>query len=303
MSDFYQNKYFDYEILNRAIQEVQNSYHFIDIGTIGTSLLGRQIPYISLGKGKKNILYIGTHHGMEWITSAILIRFVNEYAKEYTRGGNIYDISSRVLFETRKIYIIPMLNPDGVDYSIHGVNKNNPLKDQLIKMNKNNLDFTNWQANARGVDLNHNYQYGFKEYKIIEHNLGICNGAPGKFSGLYAESEPETKSLCSFVRFINPSLALSLHTQGEEIFYTSGEKSPPNALPIVKTISRLTGYKISIPTGSASFGGFTDWFIDEFNKPSFTLECGLGKNPLPYDDLDKIYSKLKRALYTIPILV
>ena len=90
---------------------------------------------------------------------------------------------------------------------------------------------------------------------------------------------------------------------GEEIYYTSGDKFCRSSLSLAKTISRLTGYKISFPEGSAKYGGFTDWFIDEFNQPSLTLECGLGTNPLPFSDFESIYSKLKRALFTAPILI
>ena len=302
-NNYFQEEYFDHKIMENIINEIANRYNFVKVGNIGKSILGRSLPLITLGKGNKSVIYIGAHHGMEWITSALLVRFVQDYSSEYYSGGKIYDVSTRVLFETRKIHVIPMLNPDGVNYCIHGINANNVLKERLIKMNGNSDDFTHWQANARGVDLNHNYSSGFREYKIIEKDLGIYQGAPSKFSGDYSESEPESKALCDFVRYEIPHLALSLHTQGEEIYYTSGNKSAADSLPIVKTLSRLTGYRISIPTGTASYGGFTDWFIDEFDRPSFTFECGLGVNPLPFSDFDKIYTSIKRALFTAPILI
>lgn len=296
------SEYFDYKKLEKTIIEFKNRYDFFDVGTLGCSILGKSIPRITLGNGKKSVIYIGAHHGMEWITSALLMQFVHDFCEEYKNGGKLFDISPRILFETRKIHIIPMLNPDGIDYSIHGINTDNVIYHRLIKMNNKSTDFTHWQANARGVDLNHNYNAGFEEYKIIERNGNISNGAT-KFSGEYSESEPETRALCNFVRFEHPDLALTLHTQGEEIYYTSGEKSSSTSLSIAKTLSRLTGYKISFPTGTAKYGGFTDWFIDEFDKPSFTLECGLGENPLPFSDFEKIYSQIKRALFLSPILI
>lgn len=297
------NDYYDYESLTRSINNLIEKYSFVDLGTIGNSILGHDIPRITIGKGNKSVIYIAGHHGMEWITSAILIKFLYDYCEEYKNDSLFGGISSRVIFETRKIHIIPMLNPDGIDYSIHGVSSNNILKDRLVKMNNNSLDFSSWQANARGVDLNHNYAVGFKEYKSIEKELNIINGANSKYSGEHPESEPETKALCNFVRYEMPELALSLHSQGEEIYYTCGEHSAHNSLPIAKTIARLTGYEISLPSGTAQYGGFTEWFIEEFNKPSFTIECGKGKNPLPITKLDEIYSRLKRALFTIPILI
>ena len=302
-NDLFESDYFDYNALENVLKDIQNKFQFVEINNIGKTILGRSIPRITLGKGNKSVIYIGAHHGMEWITSALLVKFIYEYANYYQNGNQEFGISTRILYETRKIHVIPMLNPDGINYSIHGIEYNHILKERLLKMNKNSDDFSHWQANARGVDLNHNYSSGFREYKILEKDLKISNGAPTKFSGNHPESEPETKSLCDFVRYELPSLALSLHTQGEEIFYTSGGKSAHNSLPIVKTLSRLTGYKISFPTGSASYGGFTDWFIEEFNRPSFTIECGLGINPLPFSNFDKIYSTIKRALFTTPILI
>ncbi len=294
---------FDYLELKKALDVLLTRYTFLDVGSIGSSIFGRTIPRITLGRGKKSVIYIGAHHGMEWITSALLIKFIEDYCEEYQNGAHIFDVSTRVLFETRRIHIIPMLNPDGVDYSLHSLSDNNIIKNRVIAMNGGSSELTHWQANARGVDLNHNYASGFSEYKSIEKELGLYKGAPTKYSGEYPESEPEVRALCNFVRFEAPELALSLHTQGEELYYTSGEHSAPNSLPIVKTVSRLTGYKIALPQGSAKYGGFTDWFIDEFDKPSITLECGKGENPLPFSELDSIYVRIKRALFTAPILI
>lgn len=296
------NKPFDYNEMMNKINDLKSDYEYLSISSIGKSILGKDIPLITFGKGKKSVVYIGGHHGMEWITSALLVNFIKDVCYEYENKRNIFNISTRILFETRKIHIIPMLNPDGIGYAIHGISNDNVLKERLLKINKGK-DFSHWQANARGVDLNHNYNSGFNEYKIIEQDLNISSGAPTKYSGEYPESEPETRAICNFIRWERPELALTLHTQGEEIYYTSGDKSCMNSLSIVKTISRLTGYQISFPSGTAQYGGFTDWFIEEFDKPSFTMECGLGKNPLPFSDFDKIYSVIKRALFTVPILI
>ena len=296
------NKPFDYDELTRKINELKSEYEFLNISNIGNSILGKNIPIITLGKGKKSVIYIGGHHGMEWITCALIVNFVKDICCEYFKQSNMFDISVKVLLETRKIHIIPMLNPDGIEYAIHGISPNNVLQERLTKINKSN-DFSHWQANARGVDLNHNYNVGFREYKIIERQLNISNGAPTKYSGEYPESEPETRAICNFIRWEQPELALTLHTQGEEIYYTSGENFCINSLQLVKTLSRLTGYKIAFPTGTAKYGGFTDWFIEEFDKPSFTLECGLGENPLPFTDFNKIYPRIRRALFTAPILI
>ena len=50
---------------------------------------------------------------------------------------------------------------------------------------------------------------------------------------------------------------------------------------IAEKIAEECRYKVSTPIGTAAFGGAKDWYIQEFSKPSFTIELGYGKNPLP----------------------
>ena len=234
--------------------------------------------------------------------TSVLLKFIEDYVSAYEKFAQLYQINLRYLFKTRKIYIVPMLNPDGVEYRLNGVNDDNPIKDRIISYNGGE-DFSKWNANARGVDLNHNYDAYFEEYKEKERELGIINGKT-KYSGEYAESEPEVASLTNFIRYNVNELEgiLTLHTQGEEIYYNSKELVPPKAEHIARLLSRLTGYKPCHSQGLGACGGLTDWFVKEYNKPSFTLECGEGENPLPTSQAMTIYSKLKESLFTFPIL-
>ena len=163
-------------------------------------------------------------------------------------------------------------------------------------------DFTNWQANARGVDLNHNYDADFAAYKALERELGICGGCASKYSGEAPESEPETGALCNYLRFNKPSALMTLHTQGREIYYTSGGKYPSGSKTAANKLAELTGYKLREPEGTAAYGGLTDFCIQKLGVPAFTIECGKGKNPLPKGDLTMIYSDLRKALFTFPSL-
>ena len=81
-----QSKPFDYDTMLQLIYEIKDKFPFIKIGSIGESLLGRSLPLITLGKGKKSVIYIGAHHGMEWITSALLLNFVNDFCNDYANG-------------------------------------------------------------------------------------------------------------------------------------------------------------------------------------------------------------------------
>ena len=290
---------FDYAALMRCIRVLADCYDFLGFAYLTETAMGRGIPLIKLGEGKKNIFYIGAHHGAERITAAVLVKFLAEFCAHVKRGSAVCGMNPEYITKTRTLYIVPMLNPDGVDISANGAPLDGLWRERLVKMN-GSTNFTNWQANARGVDLNHNYDADFAEYKQIESELDILCGAPSKYSGEAPESEFETGALCNFLRFNTPSALMTLHTQGREIYYTSKGKCPPESLAVAKKLSSLTGYKLREPSGSAAYGGLTDFCIQKLYVPSFTLECGKGKNPLPKGELPYIYSELRSALFTFP---
>ena len=258
---------------------------------LGSTLLGKGIPLLSLGDAdaKEAYLYVGAHHGMEHITSSVLLTFAKDFLEETKADGA----------PSYLIYVVPMLNCDGVDIEINGAPEGCPLRERLLRMNGSE-GFSKWQANARGVDLNHNYDAGFRRYKEIEGGLGITGGAPTKYSGEYPESEPEVGALCNFIRFnANIKGCLTLHTQGEEIYFGDSSRVP-GAEEIAARLGELTGYKVCRPEGTALYGGMTDWVTSSLGLPCFTVECGRGENPLPSSGLPAIYSRLRSLLFTFP---
>ena len=77
---------------------------------------------------------------------------------------------------------------------------------------------------------------------------------------------------------------------------------PPRARALAHLLERITGYKLEYPNEAiAGYGGCKDWFISEFNKPGFTLECGKGVNPLPLSDFVYIYATLEEALISLAV--
>ena len=252
---------------------------------------------LRIGSGSRAALYVGTHHAMEHFTAPLLLKAADELCRSIRDGRYIYGIDPSFPDRARTLYIVPMLNPDGAELQINGADPMNPLYPRLVKMNGSD-DFSRWQANGRGVDLNHNYNAGFREYKRIEEEAGIRGGAPTRYSGMYPESEPECSALCSFVRRTGIMKLFSFHTQGEEIYYDYNGYAPPGAVSIAKRCERISGYRLAQPEGMASYGGLKDWYILEYDRPSFTVECGKGENPLPYTDLKPVYNRLRELLMT-----
>ncbi|MBO4982723.1 MAG: hypothetical protein J6D23_01575 [Clostridia bacterium] len=295
---------FTHNQLMEELNELQLNHEELNISYIGESVFTKSIPIVTLGdrSAQKSVLYVSTHHANENVCTSVMLNFIRDYLEAYERYGQMYQINTRYLYKMRKIYIVPMLNPDGVEYRLQGIKDDNPIRDRIINYNGSE-DFSNWSANGRGVDLNHNYTAYFEEYKKIEKELGITNGR-AKYSGEYPESEPEVSALANFIRLHMDEIegVLTFHTQGEEIYCKSREKALSKAEYIGKLISRITGYKLSESNGTGQYGGLTDWLIKEYDKPSFTIECGIGENPLPISQITDIYLKLKEILFTFPIL-
>lgn len=295
---------FDHHALMEALRRLDERYSFFEFSYLSTSMLDREIPLIKLGHGARGVLYVGAHHGMEWITAALLTVFAHDLCEGLECNRRIGGLAIDLIFKTHTLYIVPMLNPDGVEYQIHGICEDNPLFERLLSMNGGSVDFSRWQANARGVDLNHNYDAGFSEYKKIEEESKIPEGAPTKYSGVAPESEVEVRALCDFIRFHDTLRGvMTLHTQGEEIFYRTENIALPHTDAIAARLSRLCGYRRSIAEGASAYGGLTDWCVQKRNLPSFTVECGKGINPLPFSNLYSIYSTIRQMLFFFPTLL
>lgn len=293
----------DYETVREIINIFAQRYNFLSVTSIGETVLGKSIYMVDIGshEAETEVFYVGSHHGTEWITTLVLLRFINEYCEYYKNSSVAFGINIRKLFQNRCIHIVPCLNADGVDIHLNGVDEKCVLYDRLIKMS--NGDFSKWQSNARGVDLNHNYNAGFYEYKLLESTKGIEAG-PTRYSGVAPESESEVGAVANYLRFNEKIKAvITLHSQGETIYYTSDGKCPDGSYAVAKQMELLTGYSLDEPKGLSSYGGLTDWYIKEIGKPSFTVECGLGENPLPLSDFYKIYSDLRRMLFSFPLLI
>lgn len=291
----------EYTAMMLEIRCLEREFSELSVQTVGRSLLGRELPCLSFGRGRDAVLYVGAHHGMEHITSALVLRFVREFLSS-GRDASICGVSCAYLRARFRYFVLPMQNPDGVSLSVGGLGTAGILSERLLRMNGGSSDFTKWQANARGVDLNHNYDAGFWEYKRLEGKLGIYGGGPTRYAGEYPLSEPESAAVAALLRAVAPVGILTLHTQGGEIYYTAGGYALPRCASVARAMARHAGYRASVPEGAAAYGGLTDYAVSRLGIPSYTVECGRGENPLPDASLPMLYAELRKLLWLAPIL-
>lgn len=144
------------DLLTLNINALKIVYPFLELQTIGNSVLGRSIRAIKFGNGTKEILYVGSTHSNEWITTPLLMKFLENLSKSYVNNVNIFGINPKELFNSVSLYIVPMLNPDGVDL-VTGLLTENTWgyrNAQRISNNFPDIPFPNgWKANIEGVDL------------------------------------------------------------------------------------------------------------------------------------------------------
>lgn len=291
-------KVYTYAHLKKDIEAIRNDFPQAEITTIGKSIWGRDLFCIRLGTGAKKLIYNGAHHGMEWLTSAMLMRFVKDFFSAEREGKALGGFNVQTLSRRSSVYVVPMVNPDGVELSAKGVPHllSAEKKRGLLGINPKG-NFENWQSNARGVDLNHNYDAEWKKSKALEKEYGILGPGPTRFSGTHPESEPESHALAEFTRKNNFDLAIAFHSQGRVIYHGFLGEEPGNSLRIAKAFTKISPYELDMTQGIASYGGYKDWFVKEFKKPAYTVEVGMGKNPLPWSDLEKVYRE------TLPIMM
>lgn len=259
---------YSYEMLKQDISSIDHTYKKVEVKGIGKTHFGRTIYALKLGEGKRSIVLIGAHHGREWMTSMLLMKKLEGYAKAYQDQTDFGTFSTKILNDV-SIWFIPMLNPDGVTIQQNTLDKF-PFDHQkhLLSMNEGLDNFERWKANGLGVDLNRQYPAGWKE-------LNHQPDSPSYqfYKGRKPLEAKEVKVLTQFIREINPMIAVAYHSSGEEVFwnYHNG-KHLHRDKQIAKKVSKLTGYKLGKPPKQAIGGGFTDWFITNYHRPAMTIE-------------------------------
>lgn len=284
---------YSYSILQINLDTLKRLYPFLEIGIAGYSILGNSIPYVRIGNGSKEVFYSASFHANEWITSPILMKFLADYCYCFQNNLDIYNTSARNIYNSTSIYIVPMVNPDGVNLVTGEITSSSPsyIFTQNIARRYSSIPFPNgWKSNIRGVDLNLQFPAGWEQARRIKYAQGFTSPAPRDFVGYGPLTEPEAISIYDFTLAHNFSLVLSYHSQGEVIYWQFQNYNPPNSKRIGETFAQSSGYSLEETPYNSSFAGYKDWFIQTYNKPGYTIEVGLGENPLPISQFDKIYN-------------
>lgn len=274
-----------------VIRGITARYPFVSAAEYGRSVMGKPLRYLGLGGGARTVMYNAEHHANEWITTPLLMKFAEDLASAYAFGGNIYTVPAAEVWEAARIYIAPAVNPDALDLVTGALTDGAYYaRAREISADFPQIPFpSGWKANIAGVDLNLQYPANWEEARRIKFAQGYTRPAPRDYVGSAPLSAPESRALYELTRELDPALTLAYHTQGNTIYWKYLDFDPPGARSYADCFAAASGYAVEETPYASGFAGYKDWFIQDFDHPGYTIEAGLGVNPLPISDFDGIY--------------
>ena len=277
---------------DQIILQIVENYPFCRTEVIGTTAFQRPLRALVIGNGPRKVLYTAAHHANEWITSLVLLKFAEEFAEAIATGGEIFDRDAKALAESATIYMVPMVDPDGVDLVVGAIQPGDIQYDLALRLAQDypNIPFPEgWKANLLGVDLNLQYPAGWLQAREIKFSQGFTRPGPRDYVGRAPLNQYESRALAEYTEAVDPALVLAYHAQGKEIYWQFKDFVIPGAEQLGQTFAKLSGYALTDVPENSAYAGYKDWFIQNFRRPGYTIEVGQGENPLPLSQFDEIY--------------
>ncbi|NIO49933.1 MAG: hypothetical protein GTN73_10960 [Candidatus Aminicenantes bacterium] len=263
-------RYHSYAELERDLLALQDSYsHIARVIDLGDSLEGRNIYALKISDNvyqdeqEAELLFVGCHHAREWISVEVPFLLGKYLVENYETNTQVKD-----LVDQCEIWIVPLLNPDGLEYSIHF--------------------YRYWRKNRRdnrdgsfGIDLNRNYSYnwGFDDEGSSPFPSSSVYRGPSAFS------EPETQVMRALFEERNFQAVISYHSYSQVILYPWGYTNQPTAEDqlLDQIAADMSGLMLSVngtiyqygQAGAELYltnGGMIDWTFGTYNIPSYTIE-------------------------------
>lgn len=276
----------------RVIRQLVQTYPFLRTEKLTTTAFQRPVSILVIGNGPRKVLFSASHHANEWITTLVLLRFAEEMAQAIQSNGSILNRNARELAEAVTIYMVPMVDPDGVDLVVGAIQEGNIQYDLAKRLSEDYpaIPFPDgWKANLLGVDLNLQYPAGWLQAREIKFTQGFTRPGPRDYVGRAPLNQFESRALAGYTEFLDPALVIALHSQGREIYWQFMDIQVPGAEELGQKMAEASGYTLADVPYASGFAGYKDWFIQQFRRPGYTVEVGEGINPLPLEQFDTIY--------------
>lgn len=296
---------YSYDQMCRDIKSLQNAYgNLIQVQVIGTSADNRSIHEITIGNpsAQKHIMIQAGIHAREYLTPLLAMQQLEQILKNYQsgeyKGRKVSDMLSQVA-----VHIIPMSNPDGISISQFGLSsiKSKELQDMVLRCYDSDVTLgrttfaleeylKRWKANARGVDLNHNFDSDW----INVATATILPSYSG-YRGTGVFSEPESLALGVLADKYPWAATVSYHSMGNIIYWDAVNNAQKESSQLLaQAISGVNGFALDNSMGK---GGFKDWMQAKAGSaPSITLEIGRVACPIPISEYPSIWAENRAVM-------
>lgn len=257
----------------------QNFPDLIDVSSIGRSVKGKDIPLLTLGTGSKKALITAGIHAREHLTISFTMACIENYAAAYyTSSGYYFDYNMRKLLQDYTLYIVPVMNPDGLDIvtAYEGVLYSYPA------LSSERMEF---KSNANGVNLNRNFPFYWGS--ITNGRIGTRTTIDQKYKGPSAASEPETKAVMNLCAKQNFRWMFSMHLRGNCIYWNDvANGDVPGDYILANKLAANCGYYLIGRSYDVNDygGGFENWFRYQYNRPGLCIELVPASTPSPTDN-------------------
>ncbi|MBQ7173879.1 MAG: peptidase [Lachnospiraceae bacterium] len=294
------NELYTFEIMQTELQEIASKYdENCALASLGQTLDGRDLWCLRIGSenASHSILITASIHAREYITTQLVMEQTKAFLLALKDDSNTYHGNTyRELINDTAIYVIPMVNPDGVSISQFGTDglRTEEAKQSVYHIFE--LDdaveiapyLIKWKSNAEGIDLNRNFNALWERY---DDHLG--HPSSDHYKGRYPGCSVESQALIELTKKIHFDRTISYHTQGEVIYWYFGQTGDlfERTKSFAERIGRSTGYKLDDNMEALDPAGYKDWAISEMGIPSLTIETGTGTSPVPSEQFSKILAQ------------
>lgn len=274
--------YYTYANMKSDLAELAERYpDTMSYRSYGISADGRDLYVATLGNpsAQKQVIITAGMHAREYVNSFVVMRQLEYYLENYdtvTYDGHLL----RDLFDEVCFVIVPMTNPDGITLAQEGIDaiRNEALQQTVrdicaTSSTKVLNDYLNmyWKSNARGVDLNRNFDALWDE-----HNDVVGRPAAKNYKGTSAVSEVETAYLVALTESLsNPVASVCVHSQGEIIYWRCFQEGAFEAenKRLAQIAQKVTGY--AIIDDNQTEPSYSNWTVLAHGIPTITVETGI----------------------------
>ena len=246
-------------LCEETIRQLLDAYPSLRSQVLTTTAFGRPVQTLEIGDGEREVLFSASHHANEWITTPILLKFVEDLARAIQEDGSLYGVPARTIARNVTIHLVPMLDPDGVDLVTGAIQPGSTEYEAARNITDSfpAIPFPDgWKANLLGVDLNLQYPAGWLRAREIKFSQGFTRPAPRDYVGRAPLNQRETRALAGYTEVIDPELVLAYHSQGQVIYWQFEDYEIPGARELGERFAEVSGYALADTPFESAFAGY-----------------------------------------------